>query len=476
MRTLVDNRFALFGVVVLALAALFSIATVTHPLSAAGRGEEQMTAPVDSALRVCPPRPEDGGSDEIAAAAVPTDRDGGTLAAAGNTADAEPLDTLDAPGEVWRAEASDPERHTVVSADGAMAAGMETTHTTLGEDEQATEVSCAEPGISTWFTAPGGEQLEEVRLFLANVDDSAATANIDLYTTDGPAFSTDTRGVPVDAHGSAEVDLTGLLETTDAVAVHVRTQTGRVAPSLLARRSTSGTDWVPPANAPSERQVVPGVPGGEGKRHLVVATPTDTPTTVRVRAYTPDGEADQDASRKLNIPPAASATLSLGGPLQGKPATVTVEAEQPIVAGLAMSRAGGDDTAYTASTEPLGDSLDNAALLPEGPDGTDSTLLLGAASGPASVQLTPLLQDGTEGESRTVEIADGHTEAVTTGELDGTQATLVAATGDSSPVHTGRVLTQGSGDDRGTTARPVGPHPTHVSLPAAQDTLISVVP
>ncbi|TQN30428.1 hypothetical protein FHX37_0306 [Haloactinospora alba] len=476
MRTLVDNRFALFGAVVLALAALFGIATVTHPLSAAGREEDPVAAPVDSALRVCPPRHEDGDSGEIAAAAVPTDRDGGSLSVAGNNPDAEPAATLDTPGEVWRGEAGDPERHTVVSAEGAMAAGMEATHTTLGEDEQATEVSCAEPGISTWFTAPGGEQLEELRLFLANVDGSAATANVDLYTTDGPAFSTDTRGVPVDAHGSAEVDLTGLLETTDAVAVHVRTQTGRVAPSLLARRSTSGTDWVPPANAPSERQVVPAVPSGEGKRHLLVATPEDTPATVRVRAYTPDGEADQDASRELNVPPAASATLSLGGPLQEEPATVTVEADQPIVAGLAMSRAGGDDTAYTAAADPLGDSLDNAALLPAGPDGTDSSLLFGAVSGPATVRLTPLLEDGTEGEARTVDIADGHTEAVTTDDPEGAQATLVATTGDSGPVHTGRVLTQGSGDDRATAARPVEPHPTRVSLPAAQDTLVSVVP
>ncbi|GAA3760039.1 hypothetical protein HDA32_004785 [Spinactinospora alkalitolerans] len=477
MRLIVENRFALFGLVVVALAALFGVAFLTGAFGL-GRTDAATAEParVESALRVCPAPQGEDRLTRVAAFAPESDEgeSGGSLVAEENAADAEPLGELSEAGRLWSEEGG-AGGGTVVRATGALAAGLEVAQVTVGEDgSYATELRCTQPSLSTWFAAPGGAELDELTLNLTNVDDTPATVNVDLYATDGPAYSDETRGITVDPHDTVELSLNPLIESTEAVAVHVRTNSGRVAPALFAERSGSGSDWVPPTSPPAKRHVIPGVPSGNGAKRLIVAAPGNDPATASVRVITPEGDAEHEALDGLDIPPAASAALSLEGPLDKEPGTVVVESERPIVVGLALDRAGGDDTAYTAAVPPLEKGVNSRAVLPANPEGTATELLLGAPGDAASVRVTPVLADGTAGEVLEVEVEAGRT-ARAEPESPGAAHAWIVETSGPGPVHAARVLTDGSGDDRATAVRPLPPAPAVVPLPPVSDSLTSVV-
>ncbi|NKY97495.1 DUF5719 family protein [Nocardiopsis alborubida] len=566
MRLIVENRFALFGLVALALAALFGVAFATGPITA----ELGVTAPgtvrPDHTVRVCPAPHEEGESSvgafaprvsrddegELWAESVPeapeedgddSDTEGGSdgenssdggnggsgdgtgngegSATDGNgenagSADGTRGDTvgeeLTEPGRVWNTDTSGIDAPTAVRAEGALASGLDAAQTTLS-DGSATEVRCPEPSVGAWFALPGGDDTEGMRLdaltvHLANPEGSRATVSVDVYTEGGPSYSEESRGIALPAGASTELDLTELVGGTSAVGVHVRTSTGRVAASLLAEHSSGTADWVPPTAAPAREHVIPGVPGGEGRRRLHVAAPGDEPVQVRVHTVTPapEGEADEaeeedgqgeerqgtgtaDDPLTFSVPPAASAWLSLETVLAGEPGAVVVEADAPVVAGVAAEAVTGEgddvevvEAAYTSAVPPLGFPLDTTAVLPDVPEGADSELLLTAVGGDATLMATPIGADATQGDAVRVQVAAGTTTAF--GGDDGWQAPPGTRPEDgyavrlevldgSEPVHVARVL-RGGGDGLG--VLPVTPAPVRIELPVVRDSMVGVVP
>nr|WP_155998639.1 DUF5719 family protein [Streptomonospora sp. PA3] len=474
---IVENRFALLGLVLIALTALFGVAFATRGVGAGpGGAESPDTAPIQSALRMCPPPQGDDRASQAAAFATgPGGGSGGELSAAENSGEAAAVGEPAEAGTPWSADTGGAERHTAVTARGAAAAGLEVAQTTIGEDgAYAAAVRCPEPAISTWFAAPGGTDLEELRLLLANPDEEAATANVDVYVEGGPVYSEETRGVSVAGHDHAEVDLTELIQGSRAAVVHVRTNSGRVAASLFADRGGSGQDWVPPAVAPAGTQVVPALPPGGGDRRLLIAAPGDTPVTADVRLYTDEGRVEHESFADVSVPPAASTSLGLD-PLGQSPGTVVVEADGPVVVGVASARSGGDDTAYAAAAPPLQGPLHATAVVPAGPEGTASQLLFAALGRPATAVVTPLGEDGQAGEPVRADIAADRTTAVDAPAPEDAQAYTVRIRG-GEPVYAGRVLTHESGGDSALSVQPLLPAPTEVALPAVEDSLTAIVP
>ncbi|WP_370013183.1 DUF5719 family protein [Nocardiopsis sp. LDBS0036] len=547
MRLIVENRFALFGLVSLALAALFGVAFATGPITA----ELGVTAPgtvrPDHAVRVCP-APHESGDSSVAAFAPRVSRDdegelwaesvpeapeedaedtgddetggdggneedsgngeagggGGADGARGGTVGEE----LTEPGRVWNTDTAGTEAPTAVRAEGSLASGLDTAQTTLS-DGSATEVRCLEPSVGTWFALPGGDGIEGMRLdaltvHLANPEDSRATVSVDVYTEGGPSSSEESRGIALPAGTATELDLTGLVGGTSAVGVHVRTSTGRVAASLLAEHSSGTADWVPPTAAPAREHVIPGVPGGDGRRRLHVAAPGDEPVQVRVYTVTPAPEAGTDETREedgeaqgataddpltFSVPPAASAWLSLETVLAGEPGAVVVRADAPVVAGVAAEAVTGEgddvevvEAAHTSAVPPLGFPLDTTAVLPDVPEGADTELLLTAVGGDATLMATPIGADATQGDAVRVRVAAGTTTVF--GGDDGWQAPPGTAPEDgyavrlevldgSEPVHVARVLRGGGG---GLGVLPVTPAPVRIELPVVRDSMVGAVP
>ena len=133
------------------------------------------------------------------------------------------------------------------------------------------------------------------------------------------------------------------------------------------RRAPTGPRHGRPRHEPRR----PGVPGGGGNRRLVVAAVSDEPTTAQVRLLTPDGEVTAETLAEVEVPPAASARVSLEGPLESRDATLVVTADHPVVVGVSVRRSD-DDTAHTAATEPLTVGHGARAVAPPGPEDAET--------------------------------------------------------------------------------------------------------
>ncbi|MFL1429702.1 MULTISPECIES: DUF5719 family protein [unclassified Nocardiopsis] len=573
MRLIVENRFALFGLVALALAALFGIAVATRPVTAELGVTEPGTARPSHTLRVCP-APHDTDADSSVAAFAPrvsrddtgglwavpvasVDEDpegaedgdeeeneeaegtegaeetGGTSGRAGSDAQSTTTGTsgapdpdlllgeeLTEPGNVWGVDTSDAVEPTAIHARGSLASGLESAQTTVASDG-VTEVRCAEPSVSTWFALPGGGDSEGVRLeritvHLTNPETSRATVSLDIHTSGGPSYSLDSRGISLLPGRSTELDITELAQSIGGIGVQVRTSTGRVAASLRAEHVEGFTDWVPPTAAPAREHVIPGVPSGGGRRHLVVASPGDEPAVVRVHVIGPErddsaedaeeaedeaAEGEEDASAaagtatdplELRVPPAASARISLDAVLGGQAGAVVLESDVPVVAGVAAEFTDAPDdpeetpeileTAYTAAVPPLSFPLDTTAVLPDSPAGTTTRLVLTAPEGDVRLMATPIGADGTQGDAVRTEVAAGTTVVFGgqdegwaapegTDPEDGYAVRLDLLEG-SGPLYVARILADG--DAR--SALPVRPAPVEVALPVVRDTMVGMVP
>lgn len=530
MRMIVENRFALFGLVALALTALLGVAFLTRPLTAEVGVNEAGTVRPDRAVRVCPEPHEDSDADSVAAAfaprvsrddegelwgvpvpGTPSEEDGGEDAEASPSPAPADLGEDDLVGEeitepnrVWSAETDDLGDPTAVHASGDLASGLEIAQIT-SSDDGATEVLCAQPSIGTWFALPGGDDpdgvdLEELTAHLSNPEDFRATASIDVYTADGPSHSTESRGIPLGPGESTELDLTELVHSTSAVGVHVRTSTGRVAASLLAEHSSGGTDWVNPTSEPAQEAIVPGVPGGEGVRRLMLAAPGDDPVTARVHVLTEepaddeeDGDDDGNGTGSpgdpytVHVPPAASAWLSLESALAEEPGTVVVEADGEVVAGVVSEFDDGSETAYSSAVDPLDRPLDTTAVLPDVPRDSETEVVVGAVGSDSSIVATPVGADGDQGDAVKLTVPAGTTQVFGTdpddedvawepppgiGAGEGYAVRLDLVDDDSGPVHVGRVLRT----DNGVGAAPVRPAPVEVPLPVVRDSLVGLTP
>lgn len=537
MRLIVENRFALFGLVALALLALFGVAFVIRPVNPELGVSRSETVRPELAARVCPAPHEsedDGAESSIAAFAPRVGRDDeGALWATSvegtpqEDEDAEDEDSdagspspggadergdligeeLTEPGRVWRTDTGDVSLPTALNAEGSLASGLDAAQTTVSDDA-VTEVRCGEPGIGAWFALPGGGgadgvELETLTVHLTNPEDFRATTSIDVYTAEGPSYSPQSRGIGLEPGESTTIDVTELIQNTGSIGVHVRTSTGRVAASLLAEHAEGHTDWVNPTRAPDVEQVIPGLPSGEGVRRLIVAAPGDEP--VVARAYViPEGGSEEDGDQEaeddgnegkgtvddpmiLNVPPAASAWMTMESALAGLPGTIVVESDAPVVAGVIVEEVDPDDsavveTAYTASVDPLMAPLDDTAVIPDVPEDVDVELVLGAPDNDARVVATPISADGSMGDAVRADVAAGTTHVFGT-DTDGWAppsgsdpadgyAVRLELLEDSGPVYVARVLRSGSG----ISVLPVRPAPTEVRLPVVRDGMTGVVP
>lgn len=234
-----------------------------------------------------------------------------------------------------------------------------------------------------------------------------------------------------------------------------------------------------------------------------MAAPGDAPVEVRVHVVAateetePEGEeaGEGDASGTagdplvLHVPPAASAWLTLESVLDGRPGTVVVEADAPVVAGVIAedSEAEDDDmrvveTAYAASVDPLQGPLDTTAVIPDMPEGADVEVVLGALEGDARVVATPIAADGSMGDSVRAEVAAGTTHVFGTdtegwGAPAGTDpedghAVRLELLEDSGPVYIARILRAGGG----VSVMPVRPAPVYVELPVVRNSMTGIVP
>ncbi|GAA4205893.1 hypothetical protein GCM10022252_67190 [Streptosporangium oxazolinicum] len=471
MKSLIENRFSLLVLVLVALLALYGVAYATQPQSVATPAPGFEKVPVASVTAVCPAP----GDTSVGVVTPPGSREPGsaTLVTGDRT-----LATVDVPGRLWHDEVPASSPPLVVTATGSMAAGLEVAQTrreTSGDQRGLAGARCTEPVASTWLIGPG-PAAADVTLYLTNADPAPAIAEIMVYTGEGPVFD-DTGGVFTLKPGqSRSIKVLDLAPSALVLAVQVRTSSGRVTTAARAIMNDGrGVDWLPVSAAPATRVVVPGIPGGGGKRELLVASAEEFDTLVEIKALTPDGAYALQGSELIEVPGGSVATLDLSTGIGGQPSALVLTSDTPIVAGLVATGTGSKtDVAFTAGAVPV----DLGSVVADNRAGGEvaSRLLLTApdAAGTVSVQVVP--REGEPREPFQVEIAASRTKQVTLKKVDGPFAVVVQPLPGSGPVYGGRVMDERLKGGQALTVQPLAPARMWALVPPIAESVATVLP
>ncbi|MGW0478222.1 DUF5719 family protein [Nonomuraea sp. NPDC003214] len=434
MTAILRHRFAPLAAVLAALLALYGIAYVTEPAPAGRAAAKPERVGVESATAVCP---------GVKGADV----------------------AVYLPGTMSRETMKDAEPYTVTGP-GGLEAGF-VTRALSGARRGLAGVRCAEPAAETWLVGPGPANAE-VTLHLTNAAKTPAMADVQVWAAEGLVSGEAGLGLEVAPGKSRKIDLRDLAPSADVMAVSVTSLVGRVAVAASAAPETGGADWLPAAAAPATKVVVPGIPGGGGRRELLVAAPGEADATVRITAVTEGSRYAMKGRESVDVPAGGVLAIDVTTGIGGESAGLVLDSTAPVVAGVVITGTGGrQDVAYTAGTPPL--DLGSAVAA----NGTGSRLLLTApgAAGRVRVQIVPAR--GEPGSPAEVEVPAGRTTSVPL-KVKGVFGVVVTPV--SGQVYGGRVIEERQRAGLLVTAQPLAQARTWTMLPPLADTPLAVLP
>ena len=362
---------ALPGAVLLALAAVFVIAWGTRPGASQATGPACQDTAVTSITRSCPPSAPGSGTARISMVALPAQGAGanagtastgsatfsavataaaagsGTSSAAGKTATGgktggsagaktkapQPV-TETTPGAVATVTAPG-NGGTEVAANGKMAEGFEAEQS----DASGTGlVSCTHPGSDMWFVGTGqAAGASQVWLYLMNTGNLTASADVTILTDTGLQSGLSS-AITIGPNQSVSENITQYVTGSQAVAMHVQTNTGQVAASAWEGNGSGGA-WLPQANAPSTSVVIPGLTVASSAAKLFVVVPGSSDAQLKVVAYTPAGAVKQFPGSPVDASAGAATPLALNS-LGASAAGLKLTSNQPILAGVLVPGTG----------------------------------------------------------------------------------------------------------------------------------------
>jgi hypothetical protein len=327
------RRFALPGTVLVALAVVFVLAWSTRPGASQGAGQGGQGAAVTSITRSCPPAAPGSGPARIsmialpaqaasassaassaatkpaaaptgaatfsAVAAAPSAASGKAPAAGKASSSAKPSAsakakgtppvTVSAAGTVTTVTAPGG-GGTAVGATGQMAEGFEAEQS---DASGAGVVSCTHPGSDMWFVGTGqAAGASQVWLYLMNTGNLTASADVTILTDTGQGNGLSS-AITVAPSQSVAENVTPYVQGSQALGLHVQTNTGQVAASVWEGDGKGDGAWLPQANAPATSLVIPGLTVASSAAKLFVVVPGSTDAQLKVVAYTPAGAVAQ---------------------------------------------------------------------------------------------------------------------------------------------------------------------------------------
>jgi hypothetical protein len=406
------SRFTVLALVVLALVALAAVAWLGKPVtvSAGQQATVLRTAPVNVGVRACP-SPGSPGSHRAGLAVVAAAGGSGPgQAAVSRLSVTDPaisqLRRLSQPGALSltgvsaapaasrgsRPPSSQSTNKSAVAvarpggvmvqATGSMARGLEAEQTAGG----VATARCGSPGTDFWFAVPGEQAAGTIELDLMNVDSQLSTADVDVFTDTGPLHTGADTGITVPAHGLVVQPLAGLVHGSQAIALHVRTNVGRVVAALRESSQRNGAgEWLSPAQSPSRRLVIPGMPGSRGTRMLYVADPGGNDAQVKLSVVSPGGTYRPTGGGAIDVPAGSANRIQLSS-LSGVAGAVVITSSVPVTAAVTVpGGSAGAPGAMTASAPAL---QEQGVLADVGQRANTTTLVLSAPDRAARVRLT----------------------------------------------------------------------------------------
>ncbi|NUL49207.1 hypothetical protein F7P69_29015 [Cellulosimicrobium funkei] len=336
--------------------------------------------------------------------------------------------------------------------------------------------SCTAPAHDHWLAGATTTVGSTAVLVLSNPSASASTVDLALYGASGPVEAPGTSGIVLAPGQSRSIVLGGLAPDEEHLAVHVTAQGGAVGATVQQHRlfgiTPGGVEVIQPTAAPSQSAVLPGlvVPSaeaagavtgqdgyGQAGPAVLLAAPA-AGATAEITVSGPDGPVELPAGGVVDVGAGSTVRFPLDG-LDHNVYTVTVTADAPLVAGargLSGQAEGPVDLSSVSAVGPLG-----LERLVARPTGAEANLVLYSEAGGA-VEITPVLSDGSLGESRVRELGPESTRAVAFDDLaDGDDAQVAGALLETAEgqVHAG-VDVRG---EQGISAYPVVPQQQQVS-------------
>lgn len=495
--------------VVVVLAAVYELATLTHPVTVtAGSGPRPtQSVAVSTAVKACiEPGTRTAG---VALIAAPATGGSGRAVLSRLGPASNPLDTVTESGKltfttvkpvpsprrraapkpsskpssspssspsaspsVTTVPASTTRGGVVVQASGAMARGLEVEQTT-GAIPSA---QCVTPSTDFWFVGPGQHTAGRIELYLMNPGGQAADVNVEINTDAGPLQGVTDTGIPVAPHSMVVQSLGKIVHGSRAVALHVRTSVGQVAAGVMETTGRGpGIAWLPAAQRPASRLIVPGLPGSAGARELYVAVPGTKDAHIRLTAVTTRGSYQPTQAGGLDIPAGSAVDITLPS-LAGVPAALKLSANVPLTAS-AMVPGGpaGTPGLVTSATWPL--IQQGVIAVNRSGRGDLSQLVLSAPGRAASARIWRGASGGS-GASQVVHIRAGRSLVVQLGKVPGTSrgsafAVVITPLPGSGPLYVARVMESSAAGGVLKSIFPVSTVPTSVRLPQVQQAFIS---
>lgn len=267
-----------------------------------------------------------------------------------------------------------------LQGEGEMAPGLLATRTAGGRT-----ATCDEPAPEQWFTGVGASAEHSSVLTLTNPDKGPAVADVTVLGADGLLDVPALRGVRVLGSRVARFDLSRVVPSTDALALHVVVTRGRLGAHVTdvvdqLGRGGRAEGWLPGQAAPAETSYVVGTGGGSRRRVLSMANPGDSETRVQVRLVNEDSEFVPAGLEEVAVPPQSVVEVDLGRVLRGGAGrgsvAVRLDSSGPVTASLRTLA--GQDLSVAVAGPPVTRS---AVVLPEG----DKRLVLAGATAPGVV-------------------------------------------------------------------------------------------
>lgn len=229
-----------------------------------------------------------------------------------------------------------------------------------GRGRGLASTACAPAASEFWFVGGGAVAGRVTRVLLVNPDETAAVVDVIVHGTTGVLEAPAGRGLVVPPQSRINLRLDVLVPGETATALHVVARTGRVGASVndiqQSGLDTVGTDWIPPAAAPTTKVYVPGVAPQQGARVLSLVSTTENDAIVRVRLITPDGTFAPAERSEIEVPALSVVTLDMAPVIGGVPATLELTSTHPIVAGLRQffgNRRVQNETSFSAGAQPF---------------------------------------------------------------------------------------------------------------------------
>lgn len=459
--------FALLGVVVL-LGAGVAAGRATEPRRVTRVASPEIR-PVEGAIAVCPELLR-SGSDVVTrlTAGVATPGDVSVRAAILQPGTGLGPVVLHSGGHYGALKLkSDSAVAAVVSASGPQAGGLEVEQVSRGDDGPHrgwAGLRCEAPAADSWFLGAATTSGNDAQLVLVNPYDDPALVRVEVSGTKGPVDIPELDGLVLPPRGRVVRELAAIAPDEKRLAIHVVAREGRVAPAVrVTRRHGSvplGVDWLPRLGQPTSQVDLPGIPEGNGRRHLYLFAPGEDDAHVRIQFTLPDEQFVPDAYDDVEVPAGRPLDLDITKALQvvnlktaektQRAVSLRILAEGAPV--LATARA--DNKSRFLSIEEIafvgpGTPLTGPTLVTEGRNDTDRmhcALLLSAPDGLARMLIETVSREGGEvkQDRHVVEVQAGKLTVFPYSKLPAGDnvAVLISPALDTAPVYVTRVISE----------------------------------